>query len=31
MYGDKLSVLHALARFWLLEGQKVKFKKKKKL
>lgn len=25
MYGDKLSVLHALARFWLLEGQKVKF------
>ena len=23
--GDKLSVLHALARFWLIVGQKVKF------
>ena len=22
MYGDKLSVLHALARFWLIVGQK---------
>ena len=25
MYGDKLSVQHALARFWLIVGQKVKF------